>query len=121
MGIDPEAIAQIDATLLPRMDRHHVRLLAHCLDSFQTMDSTEAGVIPDLGSRRRWCEQQPQVAEDPGFLNALLLQLDAAAQQLQSLADALGKPPLELDLNDLIQAAEARCHHQQAAGCDDAP
>ena len=121
MGIDPEAIAQIDATLLPKLDRHHVRLLAHCLDSFQTMDSTAAGVIPDLGSRRRWCEQQPQVAEDPDFLNALLLQLNAAAQQLQSLADDLGKPPLELDLNDLIRAAEARCHHQQAAGRHDAP
>ena len=121
MGIDPEAIAQIDATLLPKLDRHHVRLLAHCLDSFQTMDSTAAGVIPDLSSRRRWCGQQPQVAEDPGFLNALLLQLDAAAQQLQSLADDLGKPPLELDLNDLIRAAEARCHHQQAAGRHDAP
>ncbi|MAV12341.1 MAG: hypothetical protein CL861_02600 [Cyanobium sp. MED843] len=121
MGIDPEAIAQIDATLLPKLDRHHVRLLAHCLDSFQTMDITAAGVIPDLGSRRRWCEQQPQVAEDPDFLNALLLQLNAAAQQLQSLADDLGKPPLELDLNDLIRAAEARCHHQQAAGRHDAP
>ena len=59
MGIDPEAIAQIDATLLPKLDRHHVRLLAHCLDSFQTMDITAAGVIPDLGSRRRWCEQPP--------------------------------------------------------------
>jgi hypothetical protein len=48
-------------------------------------------------------------------------QLNGAAEQLQDLADSLGKPPLELQLDDLITAAEARCHHQLKNKSADAP
>ena len=119
--MDPEAIARIDATLLPQMDRHHLRLLAHCLDSFLVMDPGQEGQLPDAASRRRWCEQQPVVADDPAFLRSLMQQLNGAAEQLQGLADSLGKPPLELQLDDLITAAEARCHHQLQNKSADAP
>ena len=121
MVIDATVIERIDATLLPQMDRHHLRLLVHCLESFRAMDRAAGDALPDAASRRRWCEQQPVVAEEPGFLRSLLLQLDAAAEQLQNLANNLNKPPLQLSLEDLINAAEVRCHHQQIAGRDDAP
>ena len=49
------------------------------------------------------------VADDPAFLDTLLLQLNAAANQLDQLALELGKPPLALTLDDLIRSAEARC------------
>ena len=49
------------------------------------------------------------VADDPAFLDTLVLQLNAAADQLDQLALELGKPPLALTLDDLISAAEARC------------
>ncbi len=39
MNIDADTIARIDATLLPQLDRHHLRLLAHCLSSFRDMSS----------------------------------------------------------------------------------
>ena len=119
--MDAEAIARIDATLLPQMDRHHLRLLAHCLDSFQAMDHDAEGRLPDAASRRRWCEQQPIVAEDPAFLRSLMLQLNGAAEQLQALAESLNKAPLQLNLEDLITAAEARCHHQLQNKSADAP
>ena len=116
MAIDVTVIERIDATLLPQMDRHHLRLLAHCLESFRTMDRRTGDALPDAASRRRWCEQQPVIAEEPGFLRSLLHQLDGAAEQLQSLADNLNKAPLQLTLDDLISAAEARCHHQIQPG-----
>ena len=110
MAIDRATIERIDATLLPQLDRHHLRVLSHCLDSFQAMAAPEStGPIPDEEQRRRWCQQQPVVADDPAFLDTLLLQLNAAANQLDQLALELGKPPLELTLDDLISAAEARC------------
>ena len=37
MAIDRAAIERIDSTLLPQLDRHHLRVLSHCLDSFQSM------------------------------------------------------------------------------------
>ena len=116
MSIEADTIAQIDATLLPSRERHHLRLLAHCLDSFRAMESDGTGQLPGAASRRRWCEQQPVIAEEPGFLRSLLHQLDRAAEQLQSLADNLNKAPLQLTLDDLISAAEARCHHQIQPG-----
>ena len=110
MAIDQATIERIDATLLPQLDRHHLRVLSHCLDSFQAMAAPETtGAIPGEEQRRRWCKQQPVVADDPAFLDTLLLQLNAAANQLDQLALELGKPPLALTLDDLIRSAEARC------------
>ena len=110
MTIDRATIECIDSTLLPQLDRHHLRVLSHCLDSFQSMAAPgSTGAIPDEGQRRHWCQQQPVVAEDPAFLDTLLLQLNAAADQLNQLALELSKPPLTLSLDDLINAAEARC------------
>ena len=110
MAIDKATIERIDATLLPQLDHHHLRVLSHCLDSFQTMAAPQAtGAIPDEDQRRLWCKQQPVVADDPAFLDTLLLQLRAAADQLDQLAVRLNKPPLTLTLDDLIGAAEARC------------
>ena len=110
MAIERATIERIDATLLPQLDRHHLRVLSHCLDSFQAMaDPVSTGPIPDESQRRLWCQQQPVVAEDPMFLDTLLLQLNVAAGQLDQLARELGKPPLALTLDDLISASEARC------------
>ena len=121
MAVDPDVVARIDATLLPQLDRHHLRLLVHCLDSFRAMVQSNDGSLPDASSRRRWCEQQPLVVEDPTFLRSLLQQLEGAGQQLNELAQQLNKQPLELSLDDLITAAETRCHHQLHSGpVDDA-
>ena len=110
MAIDRAAIERIDSTLLPQLDRHHLRVLSQCLDSFQAMAAPgRTAAIPDENQRRRWCQQQPVVADDPAFLDTLVLQLNAAADQLDQLALELGKPPLALTLDDLISAAEARC------------
>ena len=48
------------------------------------------GAIPNEKQRRRWCQQQPVVADDPAFLDTLLLQLNTAADQLDQLAHELG-------------------------------
>ena len=110
MAVDRATIERIDATLLPQLDRHHLRVLTHCLDSFQAMAGDETtGRIPDDDQRYRWCKQQPIVAGDPTFLDTLMLQLNAAADQLDHLAQQLDKPPLALTLEDLIRDAEARC------------
>ena len=106
--INADAIARIDATLLPQLDRHHLRLLYHCLDSFRAMAGEGGDQLPNLHQRRQWCEQQPVVASDPDFVKHLLLQFDSAAEQLDALADRCNKQPLALTLDDLIRDAEDR-------------
>ena len=108
MGIDSATIHRIDASLLPQLERHHLRLLAHCLDSFRTMAEEGSSTIPGHERWRLWCEQQPVIAEDPSFLNTLLEQLAVAAEQLERLAKQAKKQPLDLSIDDRIVAAEQR-------------
>ena len=117
-----ESIARIDATQLPQLERHHLRLLAHCLACFQTMGPTPAdGSLPRETSRRHWCLEQPRIAEDPDFLDRLLEQFDVAALQLETIAQAQQVPPMTLTLDALITAAETRWQHRKTPGDADAP
>ena len=116
---------QIEATLLPNLDRHHLRLLAHCLRSFQVIaDPRRSGPLPDRRSLEQWLLIQPQLADEPEFRDLLLSQFLAAAEQLQDLAKQRDLTPLELNLGALIEASttasKARIEEQQnhPSDCD---
>ncbi len=97
---------QIEATLLPNLDRHHLRLLAHCLRSFQVMaEPRSSGPLPDQSSIEEWLLRQPQLVDEPQFRDLLLKQFLAAAKQLEGLARDQGLSPLELSLGGLIEAS----------------
>ena len=108
-------VEEIDATLLPMLERHHLRLLAHCLASFQDIKApATAGPIPSIDQQRNWCQEQPQLRDDPQFEDLLLHQFQAAAKHLERLAKSHGITPLELTLTHLIDEALAlaKAKHQ---------
>ena len=116
---------QIEATLLPHLDRHHLRLLAHCLRSFQVIaDPRQSGPLPDRRSLEQWLVEQPQLVDEPQFRDLLLNQFLAAAQQLEELAKQRDLSPLELNLGELIEAstkaskARIEALHNQPSDCD---
>jgi hypothetical protein len=116
---------QIEATLLPNLDRHHLRLLAHCLRSFQVIaDPRQSGPLPDRRALEQWLLEQPQLVDEPQFRDLLLHQLLAAAQQLEDLARQRNLSPLELNLGELIEASTAACKasiegsHNNPSDCD---
>jgi len=103
-----EQIERIDATLLPTVDRHLLRLQAHCLVTFQQIALPQLqGPLPPADQWQHWCEQQPQLANDSEFREQLMMQFTVIASQLEELAKKLNRTPLELELTDLIQQAEA--------------
>ena len=103
-------LAELEATLLPALERHHLRLLAHSLRSLQAMAAHQpAGALPGHDAMRAWASQQPALADSPCFQAVLVEQLEAAGRQLQQLATSLGRSPLALELGDLIAAA---CDHR---------
>ena len=113
------AIQRIDATLLPQLDRHHLRLLAHCLACFQAMQPASLdGALPEESARKTWCLAQPLIAADPGFLLQMLEQLDVAALQLENIAVEQGVRPMALSLEHLIKAVESRCRSHVLSDCD---
>ena len=66
---------QIEATLLPNLDRHHLRLLAHCLRNFQVIaNPRRSGPLPDRDSLEQWLLEQPQLVDEPQFRDLLLHQ-----------------------------------------------
>jgi hypothetical protein len=103
-------LAELEATLLPALERHHLRLLAHSLRSLQAMAAHQpAGALPGHDAMRAWASQQPALADSPCFQAVLVEQLEAAGRQLQQLATSLGRSPLALELGDLIASA---CDHR---------
>jgi hypothetical protein len=108
----------LEATLLPHLERHHLRLLAHGLRSFQAMAGRDQGPLPSRQQLEHWLDQQPEVAHDPGFREAFRLQLIGLGQQLERIAEEAGGTPLALHLSQLIHwargQADSRLEQQQA-------
>ena len=105
-------LAELEATLLPALERHHLRLLAHSLRSLQAVATHQpAGALPGHDAICAWASQQPALADAPCFQAVLVEQLEAAGRQLQQLATTLNRAPLALELGDLIAAA---CDHRHS-------
>ncbi len=118
--LTPEELAVLESTLLPALERHHLRLLAHGLRTLQAVAGRRDGPPPDTEAIRAWATDQPQVADDPPFAEAFCGQLGSAARQIEAIARAAGRPPLALELEDLVawarSQADARLSSPGAAG-----
>ena len=113
--LDRQQIERIEATLLPVVDRHLLRLQAHCLVTFQQIAMPiREGPLPTRDRWQEWCDQQPQLADDTEFSEQLMMQFTVIASQLEELAGKLNRTPLELELGDLIQHAETNSRDRLA-------
>lgn len=113
--LNRDQIEWIESTLLPALDRHHLRLQAHCLATFQHIaHPLTQGQLPGRDRWLEWCERQPQLANDPEFTEQLMMQFTVIATQLDALAKQCGISPLELTLSDLIEHTERRSRDRLA-------
>lgn len=103
--LSPDELHQLEATLLPTLERHHLRLLAHGLRTLQAIAGRRSGELPPDAALAAWAAAQPVIAADAGFEQAFLTQMGHVAAQLTAIATAVGKEPLGLDLADLVQWA----------------
>ncbi len=97
-------LQKINETALSGLERHHLRILAHCLACFKVMDnSSESGSLPNYQERMKWCMEQPKLSKDKPFISIFLNQLGTAGAQLEKIALDAGMMPLDLTLEDLIR------------------
>lgn len=101
-------LSELEGTLLPALERHHLRLLAHGLRTLQVIAARRHGAPPDRSAIAAWVEDQAEIAGDPGFRGAFAAQLLNLADQLGVIAREAGKDPMALDLSDLATWAR---HH----------
>ncbi len=100
-----EDINLIGSTNLSMSEKHHLRMLLHCLKCFKSMsEDEEEGQIPRKEVWLEWCLQNPIMFPDDEFIQVLFDQLSGAAIQLEKLATTLKVAPLHLTLKDLIDA-----------------
>lgn len=102
-------IKLIDQINLPTIEKHHLRVLAHCLETFKVMPQKES--TKDLPSKQEqldWCASNPKIFKDRQFILVLLNQFTSAAFVLQEIANNLKISPLDLTLDDLISDALRR-------------
>ncbi len=96
-------LEKIDDLEISNLTRHHLRVLAHCLNCFKQISlGVSQGDLPNLKSRKDWCLQQPIFVKDQEFVSIFLEQLNVAGIQLEQIAKEIGRSPLELTLMDLI-------------------
>ena len=92
-------LSELDSSLLPALERHHLRLLAH---SLRCLQQVAGGGQSDHAALTAWAEQQPNLAADPTFIPILVEQLAKAAVQLEAIGKARGIPALQLTMADLV-------------------
>ena len=71
-------LAELESTLLPALERHHLRLLAHSLRCLQQA-AGDGEPLPDPQRLTAWAQRQSNLAVDPTFIPVLVEQLTKAA------------------------------------------
>lgn len=100
--LSEQDLSELESTLLPALERHHLRLLAHSLRCLQQA-AAPSHQLPAQEGLTAWAQQQPNLAVDPTFIPVLVEQLGKAAVQLKAIGDELNKIPLELEISDLVR------------------
>ena len=97
-----QTIKEIDNLDLPLMQKHHLRILAHCLQTLKIINSDESSELCDKNSLREWCDNQSRVFDDKKFSDLFYAQLDSAAKKLRTFSQKIGKNIEDLEIDDLV-------------------
>ena len=100
-----EDINMIAMTNLSIREKHHLRMLAHCLQCFKSMRKKNPdSLIPLKEEWLEWCLKNPVMMKDDEFVQVMFEQFSGAAVQLEKLSQDLKVAPLDLTLKNLIEA-----------------
>ncbi len=101
--LNKDDVNLIGSTNLSVSEKHHLRMLLHCLECFKSMSKgAEEGLIPGKEVWLEWCLKNPIMLKDDEFVQVLFEQFSGAAIQLERLSKALKVAPLDLTLRDLL-------------------
>ena len=101
-----KTIQEIDNLDLPIMQKHHVRILAHCLQILKIINADDSSELRDKNSLREWCNNQSRKFDDKKFSDLFYAQLDSTAKKLNIFSQRIGKNIEDLDIDDLVLLVE---------------
>ena len=104
--LSDEIAKNIDQLNLSIIQKHHVRLLAHCLEIFKEIAQDETSLFEEEELLREWCEKQSQQFNDKNFNQLFYEQMSSADKKLNSFSQSIEKKFKDLNLDDLIALVE---------------
>ena len=101
-----ETIREIDNLDLPIMQKHHVRILAHCLHILKIINIDDNSQSSYKNSLREWCDNQSRQFDDKKFSELLYTQIDSTAKKLITFSQRINKNIKDLKIDDLVFLVE---------------
>ncbi len=103
-----QTIKEIDNLDLPIMQRHHVRILAHCLQILKIINIDSSFEYQNKNPLREWCDEQSKKFDDKKFSNTFYEQLESTSKKLSTFSKKIGKSIEDLEIDDLVLLVEQR-------------
>ena len=103
-----QTIQEIDNLELPIMHKHHVRILAHCLQIVKIVNANNSLEFQNQNSLREWCDYESKKFEDKKFSDLFYEQLLSIEKKLNTFSQKIGKNIEDLKIDDLVLLVEQR-------------
>ena len=103
-----QTIKEIDNLDLPIMQKHHVRILAHCLQILKMLNANNSIEFQNQNSLREWCDNESKKFEDKKFSDLFYEQLSSIEKKLNTFSQKIGKNIEDLKIDDLVLLVEER-------------
>ena len=97
-----ETIQAIDNLELSIMQKHHVRILAHCLQILKVITADNSSELFDRNPLREWCDNQSKKFDDKKFSDLFYEQLQSTAKKLNTFSETIEKNIEDLEIDDLV-------------------
>jgi len=104
--LNMQTIQEIDNLDLPIMQKHHLRILAHCLQILKIINVDNGCELQNKNPLREWCDNQSRKFEDKKFSDLFYAQLNSTAKKLNTFSQRIGKNVEDLEIDDLVLLVE---------------
>ena len=103
-----EIIQEIDNLDLPIKQKHHLRILAHCLQILKIINVENSFQNKNKNPLREWCDNQSKKFDDKKFSDLFYEQLESTSKKLSTFSKKIGKNIEDLEIDDLVLLVEQR-------------
>ena len=101
-SLNLQTIQTIEKLNLPIMQKHHIRILVHCLAILNSISRDNSVCSDQENLLREWCNSESQKFNDQQFSDLLYEQLALTAKKLNLFSQKIGKDIKDLDIEDLV-------------------
>ena len=97
-----EIIQEIDNLDLTIMQKHHLRILSHCLHILKIINEDNSSKYQNKNSLREWCDYQSKKFDDKKFSDLFYEQLESTSKKLSTFSKKIDKNIEDFEIDDLV-------------------